>query len=82
MNILATQVPALVWPFPQNREQRLRATRLAGLGWMQILEQRDLKPERMATLIEDRLQRPPQPVKPVNLNGAAGTAEWLESHFG
>ncbi|TRZ76557.1 MAG: glycosyl transferase, partial [Deltaproteobacteria bacterium] len=27
MNIAAAQVPALVWPFPQNREQGLRAMR-------------------------------------------------------
>jgi predicted glycosyltransferase len=29
MNILAAKTPAIVWPFSQNREQRLRAERLA-----------------------------------------------------
>ena len=32
MNIMAARTPALVWPFAQNREQRLRAERLARLG--------------------------------------------------
>jgi predicted glycosyltransferase len=79
MNILATQVPALVWPFPQNREQRLRAMKLADLGWMKVLEEKELKPVRLAGLIERQLARPPEPKKSVDLNGAVKTAEWLAS---
>ena len=44
MNILATGVPALVWPFPQNREQRLRAGRLAKEGILKVIEDEDLRP--------------------------------------
>ena len=32
MNIAAAQVPALVWPFPQNREQGLRAATVGSAG--------------------------------------------------
>ena len=77
MNILAAQVPALVWPFPQNREQRLRAMQLADLGWMQVLEEPDLEPARLAGLIERQLAQPHRPKKSVDLNGAVRTAEWL-----
>jgi predicted glycosyltransferase len=79
MNILATQVPALVWPFPQNREQRLRALKLADLGWMQVLAEPDLDPVRLAGLIERQLAQPLTTKKSVDLNGAARTAAWLET---
>jgi predicted glycosyltransferase len=79
MNILATKVPALVWPFPQNREQRLRAVKLAALGWMQVLGEPDLDPVRLAGLIEHRLAQPFSPKISVDLNGAARTAAWLEN---
>jgi predicted glycosyltransferase len=79
MNILATQVPALVWPFPQNREQQMRATKLADLDWMRVLEERDLHPDRLTGLIERQLVNPLKPKKSVDLDGAAKTAAWLES---
>jgi predicted glycosyltransferase len=78
MNILATRVPALVWPFPQNREQKLRAEKLAALGWMQVLGDQDLDPVRLAGLIARQLSQPDRPWKSVDLNGAANTAAWLE----
>jgi predicted glycosyltransferase len=78
MNILATRVPALVWPFPQNREQKIRAEKLAALGWMQVLGDQDLDPVRLAGLIARQLSQPDRPWKSVDLNGAANTAAWLE----
>ena len=44
-------VPALVWPFPQNREQRLRAGRLADLGVIGVLADEDLRPDRLAGMM-------------------------------
>ena len=79
MNILATRVPALVWPFSQNREQRLRAEKLARWGWMQVLEESDLHPPKLARLIANQLAKPFQPTKSVDLNGATNTAAWLEA---
>ena len=52
MNILASGVPALVWPFGQNREQRLRAERLADLGALRVLEDEDLHPDRLAVIMD------------------------------
>jgi predicted glycosyltransferase len=48
MNLLAAEVPALVWPFARNREQGMRAGRLARLGALELLGEADLNPSRLA----------------------------------
>ena len=79
MNILAAGVPSLVFPFAQNREQRMRAEKLAALGGLNLLEEEDLEPSRLATLITEVLNSGRKPVKvPINLNGARETAQWIE----
>lgn len=81
MNILASGVPALVWPFPQNREQRLRAGRLAEAGVLQVIDGEDLDPDRLAGLMEQMLASPkPRPAK-FDLDGAVNTAAWLTKWF-
>jgi predicted glycosyltransferase len=77
MNILAARVPALVWPFAQNREQRLRAEHLARLGALQILESEDLSAPRLADRIKRILASPAADMVPVDLDGAAATARQL-----
>lgn len=78
MNLLAARVPALVWPFAQNREQRLRAERLIELGAaMRVLESDDLKPDRLARLMAAELSREERPEVPLDLEGAARTARWV-----
>jgi predicted glycosyltransferase len=79
MNILASGTPALVWPFGQNREQRLRASRLANLGVLQVLEDEDLDPDRLAAIMNDWMSRSIRPAVNINLNGAANTARWIET---
>jgi predicted glycosyltransferase len=79
MNILATGVPSLVLPFAQNREQRIRAEKLAALGGLSLLQEEDLEPSRLATLMAEVLNSGIRPVRvPVNLDGARQTARWLE----
>jgi predicted glycosyltransferase len=78
MNILATQVPALVWPFPQNREQRLRSERLARLGLLEVLDEKDLSPPRLTRMMEQKLARKTVSRFCADLDGARNTAEWLE----
>ena len=79
MNILAARVPSLVWPFGQNREQRLRVQKLAPLGGITLLNQEDLEPSRLAVLIGKALKAGRDSVAPpVNLAGAEVTARWLE----
>jgi predicted glycosyltransferase len=78
MNILAAGTPALVWPFSQNREQQMRANRLAGTGALKVLSDADLSPERLANIIAQTLSQKSRAAVDVNLNGAAHTARWLE----
>ena len=77
MNILAAGTPALVWPFAQNREQRLRAERLARLGGLQLLSDIDLDPKQLAGLMTRMLMKKERPAGSIDLNGAENTAAWL-----
>lgn len=79
MNILTTKVPALVWPFSGDQEQGLRAERLSRLGVMTVLNDEDLRPERLAAMIGQGLAGKSQPSVSIDLNGAVNTANWLES---
>ncbi|MCG6916320.1 MAG: glycosyl transferase [Deltaproteobacteria bacterium] len=79
MNILAAGVPSLVLPFAQNREQRIRAEKLAALGGLNLLKEEDLEPSRLAALMTKVLSSGKKPVKvPINLDGARETARWIE----
>lgn len=77
MNILATGVPALVHPFARNREQGLRARLLAERRQLAILSEEDLDPRIMAGRILDQLRAPRTGGCPVDIAGAANTAEWI-----
>jgi predicted glycosyltransferase len=77
MNILATGVPALVWPFPQNREQRLRAGRLAKEGILKVIEDEDLRPDRLADHMERMLASRNCLPGNYDLDGAVNTARWI-----
>lgn len=78
MNLLAAQVSrVLIWPFGQNREQRLRMERLRGKAPFQLLTDDDLAPETLAARISTLLEQPPGPVGKVQLDGAEYSARWL-----
>jgi predicted glycosyltransferase len=79
MNILATRVPALLWPFSQNREQRLRAERLADRGLLTVLKDEDLQPDRLAAMMDQKLAQPTRPDVAIDLDGAANTATCIEN---
>ena len=78
MNILATRVQSLVWPFSKNHEQTMRAARLAEIGALKVLGKQDLEPGRLGQLIDMSLSQGSSADFDVNLNGAAATAGWLE----
>jgi len=80
MNILASGVPALVWPFAQNREQRTRAERLSNLGALGLLEASDLEPARLAALVSTLLRSGLRPSEGgFRLDGAAESARLIVS---
>jgi predicted glycosyltransferase len=86
MNILATRVPALLYPFSQNCEQRLRARRLAERGLLTVLEDADLRPDRLAARMAGILARLNRPAATLDLDGDVTTAacirDWQETHRG
>jgi predicted glycosyltransferase len=80
MNIAAAQVPALVWPFPQNREQGLRAGRLAQLGILRVLSDEELDPRRLSGIMQQRMSPRSRSKVDIDLSGAASTARWLSGN--
>ena len=81
MDILTCGVPALVWPFGHNREQRLRAQRLAERGALKILNDEHLKPDCLADILAQTLSEPHPAKLDIDLDGATHTARWLEEWF-
>ncbi len=79
MNILAAGVPALVWPFGQNREQRMRAQRLEARGALTVLEDADLEPDGLALQMGKKLALAHRVKVDLDLDGAANTARWIHA---
>jgi predicted glycosyltransferase len=77
MNIAATQVPALAWPFPQNREQGLRAARLAQMGILQVLTDEELHPRRLSAIMQKGISLRSRSTVDIDLSGAENTVRWL-----
>ena len=77
MNIAAAQVPALVWPFPQNREQGLRAARLAQMGILQVLTDEELQPRRLSAIMQKSISLRSRSIVDIDLSGAENTVKWL-----
>ncbi len=69
MNLLACGTPGLLYPFDQNREQRLRLTALADRGCLELLEAADLEPAHLARRIERALSAPATEGPALRLHG-------------
>ncbi len=78
MNLVQAGIPALVYPFRQNREQRLRAERLGKKIPMTILTQTDLAPKLFADHIVQHLKNHRFRAK-INLDGAEQTVKQLNN---
>ncbi len=77
MNLVQTGIPALVYPFKQNREQRLRAERLGRKVPIVIMEDIDLAPQLLSRRMIQQLAIPRFSAD-INLDGAEDTARQLE----
>lgn len=82
MGLLAAGARGLVAPFDQNREQRLRAARLADHGLLGLLDPPELAPHRLAGRMLAALDAPKPPRAAVDLDGARGTAVALAALAG
>jgi predicted glycosyltransferase len=79
MNLLATRVPALVYPYHKQREQPMRVETLKNLLPLKMLHDRDLEPEVLIRHIEEMISKPPSfESASVNLNGAQNAARFLK----
>ncbi len=76
MNLIAAGCRALVYPFAQNHEQRMRAERLAQRGCLQLLSRQDLAPAVFSEKIASMLTVSPGQAD-IMLDGAPRTAEKL-----
>lgn len=73
MDILATETPALVYPYMANLEQNMRARALEARGLLGVLYEEALRPERLTEAIRVRLAAPRTAAK-IDLSGAETTA--------
>jgi predicted glycosyltransferase len=78
MNLLATRVPSLIWPYPGDREQGIRARRLAAIGAATVLKERNLQPHRLVEIIREKLVSDKLVIRNINLDGAVQTARCIE----
>ncbi len=78
MDILSSGVAALVYPFPQNREQGIRAARLEKFGVLKVLPAFEVESLRFE--IESFLKKDSGvfPVSEINITGAANSARLIE----
>jgi len=74
MNLLSAGTPALLYPFAQNREQRMRISAFSSTSPFGLLESKDLDPIRLAKRITAQLQLHKQPGK-ADLDGAETSSE-------
>jgi len=79
MDLISTRVKALVFPFPQNREQGLRAGKLERLGLVRVIA--DLDAASLARAISSAMNAPDECTHiRLNLAGAINTSllvdEW------
>lgn len=82
MDILSTKVRALVYPVTANgdREQSLRAAKLAKMGVLAVLDEGKLEPTRLASEIRHALRSKPSQVT-LNLAGASNSASLLREYL-
>ena len=80
MNILATRIPALVFPYSKQREQPIRVEKIKNFIPMKILRDRDIESEQLSRYIQEMLleSRPPGAV-PINMDGAENSAIYLNN---
>ncbi|MFN7949660.1 MAG: glycosyltransferase [Blastocatellia bacterium] len=82
LNLIVSGTRAIVYPFTgnNNQEQRIRAEKLRALGLVEIISQDELRPDRLAELMLQSLDRPrpDNDSLQLNLNGVAGAAAALK----
>lgn len=76
MNVLACGVPALMLPFGQNREQKMRLDKLSTIAPVTILHPDQLEPDLLSELLTTQLEKR-RYSPPIDLHGARKTRSIL-----
>jgi len=76
MDLLRAEIPALIYPFRQNREQQMRGLALQGKSTVQLLTETELSPKALSRRIKTMLHMPPVNIH-IDLNGARQTVNQL-----
>jgi predicted glycosyltransferase len=75
MNLLVTRVPALVYPYSRQREQPMRVNKIKKFLPMVILNDDNLRPDRLSKHMHDMLQiKDTKQTSPIDMNGALNAA--------
>jgi predicted glycosyltransferase len=78
MNLLVTRVPALVYPYARQQEQPMRVNKIKKFLPMVILNDDNLRPDRLCKHMHDMLQiKDTKQTLPIDMNGALNAAEIL-----
>ena len=78
MNLLVTQVPALVYPYARQREQPMRVNKFKNILPMKILDEENVQPDRLSDhMIQMLDQKRTLKTLPIDINGAANSANFL-----
>ena len=79
MNLMVTQVPALVYPYTRQREQPLRINKINHFLPMKVLNDDDLQPQllshHMVQMLDQKRSLGPLPI---DMNGAVNSANFLK----
>ena len=78
MNLLVTQVPALIYPYMRQREQPMRVNKIKNMLPMKVLDEKEVQPVPLSKHIEQLLHQTRTSNPPaVDLFGAANAASFL-----
>jgi predicted glycosyltransferase len=82
MDVLRSGAPALMVPFAGRREteQRMRTERLARLGAIDLLDERDLSPAALAAAIDRAAERGDGNALAFDMDGAAASAALIANY--
>jgi len=78
MNLLVTQVPALIYPYMRQREQPMRVNKIKNMLPMKVLDEKEVQPVPLSKHIEQLLHQTRTSNPPaVDLFGAENAASFL-----
>lgn len=77
MDILSSGIPALVHPFSQNREQRMRIEKMSGKIQIETINDDELLPSKLIPKINTLLKAERSKTPSVNILGASASAKLI-----